>query len=84
MATVTYWERASEESPAVLLLLASPVVLSLSYEPLGRHWAAMSVDGELVGDPGSQKLVLAIDSYFRTHRCSQSVSLEHPPHLGRC
>lgn len=51
MATVTYWERVSEESPAVLLLLASPVVLSL-----GGLWADMSVDRELVGDPGSQEL----------------------------
>lgn len=68
----------------MLLLLASPVVLSLRYEPLGRHWADMSVDGGLVDDPGSQELVPLIDSYFRTHRCSQSVNLEHPPHLGLC
>lgn len=60
MVTVTYWERASEESPAVLLPLASPVVLSLSYEPLGRHWAERAWMGSWSVTPG------AIDSYFRT------------------
>lgn len=45
MATVTCCERASKESLAVLLLLAPPVVLNLSYKPLRRHWAEVREDG---------------------------------------